>query len=228
MLAGPIHPADAAQRLAVRVTRHDTRFAIAMRIALREPPWAVFAALQDYTALPYYNPDIRRVRIEPAGRPGRLRVAMTIHACVLFLCKTLRQTAVMTATAAVDGGVIRAVIMPGQGDFRSGQALWRVSPCPTGRDPACLHVRMTLRPRFWVPPLIGAWLLRRKLTEEARRSVGGIEQLAASLLAHCAAAPRRNRPPRGCAKPPPIGRPTPTSRPARSTSGNGVGWRLSL
>ena len=193
-----------------------------MRITLREPPWAVFAALQDYTALPHYNPDIRRVRIEPAGRPGRLRVATTVHACVLFLCKTLRQTAVMTVTAAVDGGVIRAVIVPGQGDFHSGQARWRVSHCPTGRDPACLHVRMTLRPAFWVPPLIGAWLLRRKLTEEARRSIGGIEQLAASLLAHCASASRRIRPSRGCAKSAPIGRRTPTSRPARSASVNGA------
>jgi hypothetical protein len=210
------------------VTRHDARFAITMRIALREPPWAVFAALQDYTALPHYNPDIRRVRIEPAGRPGRLRVATTVRACVLFLCKTLRQTAVMTATAAVDGGVIRAVVVPGQGDFRSGQARWRVSHCPTGRDPACLHVRMTLRPAFWVPPLIGAWLLRRKLTEEARRSFGGIERLAASLLAHCAVAPRRNRPPWACAKPPPTGRRAPTSRSAHSVSVNGAGPYLSI
>ena len=201
VLARGIHPADAAQRLAVRVIRDGARFEIATRMAMHAPPWAVFAALRDYTALPRYNPDIRRVRIEPTGRPGRLLVTTTFHACVLLLCKTLRQTALMTATPAVDGGVIRAVFVPGRGDFRDGQAYWRVSACRGGRNATCLQVRMSLRPAFWVPPLIGAWLLRRQLTQEARRSADGIDQLAASLLARCATASGRNLPPPGSAKP---------------------------
>ena len=200
VLAGGLHPAAAAQRPAVRVIRDDAPFGIAVRIVLHAPPWAVFAALRDYAALPRYNPDIRRVRIEPTGRPDRLLVTTTYHVCVLLLCKTLRETALMTATAAADGGVIRAVVVPGRGDFRSGQTRWRVRPCRSGGAATCLRVRMTLRPAFWVPPLIGSWFLRHQLSEEARRSAGGIEQLAARLLARCAAVPGRSPPTRHFAK----------------------------
>ena len=200
LLGAAIHPAAAAERPAVRVTRHGAQFTIAMRVALPAPPWAVFAALEDYSALPRYNPDIRSVHIEPTDWPTRLRVATTFHACVLFLCRTLRQTALMTATAAVDGGIIRAAIVPGQGDFRSGQARWQVSPCRSARDTTCLQVHMILRPAFWVPPLLGTWILQRKLAEEARRTVSGIQQLAASLRARCPGEPARRQTSPDCAK----------------------------
>ena len=222
VLAAALHPAAAAQHLAVRVTRHDAQFTITMRVALPAPPWAVFAALEDYGALPRYNPDIRSVRIERNGRPARLRVVTTFHACVLFLCRTLRQTALMTATAAVDGGVIRAAIVPGQGDFRSGQARWQVRSCRSGRDASCLQVHMNLRPAFWVPPLLGPWILQRKLAEEARRTVNGIKQLAASLRARCAAVPARRQASPECARfPLQMDRRAPTARPRRAHVAHG-------
>jgi hypothetical protein len=223
VLAAALHPAAAAQRLAVRVTRHDAQFTIAMRVALPSAPWAVFAALEDYSALPHYNPDIRSVHIEPTDRPARLRVVTTFHACVLFLCRTLRQTALMTATAAAEGGVIRAAIVPEQGDFRSGQARWQVSPCRSGRDATCLQVHMILRPAFWVPPLLGPWILQRKLAEEARRTVNGIKQLAASLRARCAAVPARRQASPDCPRfPLTIDRRAPTARPRRAHVVRGI------
>ena len=228
VLAAAIHPAAAAQRLSVRVTRHDAQFTIVMRVALPAPPWAVFAALEDYGALPRYNPDIRSVHIEPTDRPARLRVTTTFHACVLFLCRTLRQTALMRATAAVDGGVIRAAIVPGQGDFRSGQARWQVSPCRNGRDATCLQVHMILRPAFWVPPLLGTWILQRKLAEEARRTVSGIKQLAASLRARGSAVPARRPASPDCARLPlQIDPRASTARPAGRRPASGT-WLILL
>ena len=191
MLLCLVRPACAEQILAVHVSRHGSHFVIALRIALAVPPAAAFAALQDYTAMPRFNPDLRRVRVEPTARPGRVRLFVTVHACVLIFCKTLHQEQIVTATPEPQGGRMSARLVPQGGDFRSGQASWWVHPCATVNAPSCLQIRIALQPAFWVPPLIGPWILQRKLYREARRSSRGIEQIAAVLAAHTSAGRRR-------------------------------------
>lgn len=192
-LACVAQPAAAAQIRSVQVTRRGSQFTILMRLAFQAPPWAVFAALQDYAAMPRYNPDLRSVRIEPTGEPGRIRLLTIVHACVLIFCRTLHQEQIMTATADARGEVLRAALVPHGGSFRSGHASWTVRPCRTGGAPTCLDARIELQPAFWVPPLIGPWILRHKMYQEARRSGHGLERIAARLLASCAHAPRPRR-----------------------------------
>jgi hypothetical protein len=189
MLLCLVRPACAEQILAVHVSRHGSHFVIALRIALAVPPAAAFAALQDYTAMPRFNPDLRRVRVKPTARPDRVRLFVTVHACVLIFCKTLHQEQIVTATPEPQGGRMSARLVPQGGDFRSGQASWWVHPCATVNAPSCLQIRIALQPAFWVPPLIGPWILQRKLYREARRSSRGIEQIAAMLAARAAASP---------------------------------------
>lgn len=181
--------APAAQIRAVRVRRQGTHFTITMRVEFSAPPWAVFAALQDYAAMPHYNPDLRRVRIEPTGEPNRVRLFTTVHACVLIFCRTLHQEQIMTAMAGTHGGVLRATLVPHGGSFRGGNARWVVRPCRTRHAPTCLDARIELQPAFWVPPLIGPWILRHKMYQEARRSGYGLQRIAAKLLARSAHAP---------------------------------------
>ena len=186
-------PAAAAEIRSVQVARRGSHFTILMRVAFKAPPWAVFAALQDYAAMPRYNPDLRSVRIEPSGEPGRIRLFTVVHACVLIFCRTMHQEQIMSATADARGGVLRAALVPHGGSFRSGHASWTVRPCRRGHEPTCLDARIHLQPAFWVPPLIGPWILRHKMDQEARRSGYGLAQIAAQLLARSAHAPRSVR-----------------------------------
>ena len=170
--------AHAAQVLGVRVTRAGERFLIDMRIRIAAPPSAVFRALQDYSAMPRYNPVLRAVRVEPTTVPGRVRLFTTIHTCVLIFCRTMRQEQIMTATVNAQGGVLRAKLLAQGGDFRAGSGRWVVGSCPAAPLVSCLRVRIELVPTFWVPPLIGPWVLRRKMEEEARRTSAGLEHMA--------------------------------------------------
>ncbi len=172
--------AHAARVVSVHVRRSGAHFLIRMRITLDAPPPAVFQALEDYAALPRYEPDVRALRSEPTREPDRVRLFMTLHGCVLFFCKTMRQEQIMTATADGDGGVVRSELLPQGSDFRHGRGLWRVAPCPSGSPASCLSVRIEVVPTFWVPPVIGPWLIRRKLREQAHRASLGLEQIARS------------------------------------------------
>ena len=162
----------------MRVTRNGARFLIDMRIAIDAPAATVFRALQDYAAMTHYNPDLRSVRVERTPVPDRVRLFTTIHACVLIFCKTMHQEELMTATPGADGGTLDAELLPRGGDFKRGHGLWIVKPCPATRGVTCMDVRIELVPAFWVPPVIGPWVMRRKLTEEAQLTSGGLEQTA--------------------------------------------------
>jgi len=174
--------AHAAGVAGVEVSREGALFLIGMRLRIDAPPSAVFRALQDYSALPHYSPNVRTVRVVRTARPGRVLLYMSLHACVLFFCKTMRQEQVMTATADAHGGVLRSVLLPQGSDFKQGRGRWTVRPCPAHRAPACVDVRIAMEPAFWVPPLIGPWLIRRKMLEQARLASSGLERIALRSL----------------------------------------------
>ena len=169
-------PAHAAQVSSVQVTRAGSRFLIAMHLSINEPPPAVFRALQDYAAMARFNPDLRAVRVEKTSSTDRVRLFTTVHTCVLIFCKTMHQEQIMTATASADGGMLRAELI--SGDFKGGYGLWIVRPCPTAPASSCMDIRLELVPAFWVPPLIGPWVIRSKMDEEARRTGAGLERTA--------------------------------------------------
>jgi hypothetical protein len=171
----------AAQVLGVRVTRNDGRFVIDMRITLDAAAPAVFRALQDYPAMRRYNPDLRAVRVQSTSVPHRVRLFTTIHACVLIFCKTMHQEEIMTAIAAKNGGVLEAELLPHGGAFKAGSGRWIVKACPDAPSTSCLDARIELVPAFWVPPVIGPWVMRRKMAEEASRTGAGLEQVARAL-----------------------------------------------
>lgn len=170
--------AHAAQVLDVQVTRAGERFLIGMHIAIDASPPQVFRALQDYSAMVRYNPDLRAVRVQSTGTPGRVRLFTTVHTCVLVFCKTMHQEQIMTAIDGADGGMLEAELLPRGGDFKAGSGRWVVGPCPTARPRTCLDARIELVPAFWVPPVIGPWVIRRKMADEARRTSIGLELVA--------------------------------------------------
>lgn len=88
----------------------------------------------------------------------------------------------MTATADAHGGVLRSRLMPQGSDFKAGQGLWRVAPCPAPARSSCVDVRIRMVPAFWVPPLIGPWLIREKMREQAHGASVGLQRLAQRYL----------------------------------------------
>lgn len=165
-------PAWVARVQSLSVGDHDGVYVVDMHAKLNATPAEVYAVLTDYRALPRINPAIRSARVLSRSQGGAVRVATVMRACVWFYCKVLHQVQRMTATPPHR---LCAVVVPSQSDFRSGRARWRVERC--GRA-TCIAFHARLQPDFWVPPLIGPWLIQRKLRDEALVTARGIERLA--------------------------------------------------
>jgi len=128
--------------------------------------------LTDYAHLGRINPDIRVSEILLTRGPGDYRVRTVSEVCVWFYCKRIHQ--VQDVSEAADGSVT-ATVIPEQSDFRYGYVrlhLWQV---PGGTR---VLIRGELEPDFWIPPVIGPWLVKRKLLSEALDTLQNLERVA--------------------------------------------------
>jgi hypothetical protein len=97
-------------------------------------------------------------------------VRTVVNVCILVFCKRVQQLQHVTYPRA---DTIEAVIVPEGSDFRSGFARWRLASISALTTE--LEFNQTFEPDFWVPPLIGPWLIRRKLVGEVAETVMYIE-----------------------------------------------------
>jgi len=165
--------ARAAGVVALRVERHGDRYRLAMRMNLEMPARELRAIITDYAHLARLNPAIIESKVL-ARKDGVTRVRTVVRGCIAFFCFDVHQ--VQDVRASADGEII-AVTVPALSDFRYGLARWRIIP----RGAACrLDLEAVIVPSFWVPPIIGPWLIRHKMRDEALRTAATLERLASA------------------------------------------------
>jgi len=128
--------------------------------------------LTDYNHLGRVNPAIKESEILLTRKPGDYRVRTLTEACIWFYCRHIEQ--VQDVIESRDGS-ITAVVVPALSDFRHGYARVNLWQEPGGTR---ILLRSEVEPDFWIPPLIGPWLIKRKLLSEALETVENLERVA--------------------------------------------------
>jgi hypothetical protein len=164
--------AAAGDILEASVAHTDGRYDLVLRARIDAPSDIVYRAITDYSNLAAINPDIEISELLETTPDGVSTVRTVIHVCILVFCKQVEQLQHVTHP---DADTIEAVIVPEGSDFHSGIARWQLSS-PTA---ATTEVKFTetFEPDFWVPPVIGPWLIERKLVREVGETTAYIEAL---------------------------------------------------
>lgn len=164
-------PAPAVEITASGVVREDSVYTAHVDARIEAPLALVHAAITDFENLAAVNPSFEQssVLIRTAERQ---RVRTVINVCILIFCKRVVQ---VQDVRMPDMHTIEATAVPGAGDFRSGQARWVLQ---AEGDATRLHFSHVFEPDFWVPPLIGPWMIEDKLVEEVEVTGRYIERLA--------------------------------------------------
>ena len=172
--AAGIMPASAstAEIVTVGVTHDDGVYHVTIEALLDAPRDAVFAVLTDYARWADVNDMIEESVVLEGATPAEQLVRTVAEGCALGFCKTFTQVQWMRAT---DGRRIEAQIVPERSDMRSGWVRTELSDAD-GRT--LFHYEMSLEPDFWVPPLIGPWIIQRKLRAESIQTAAAVELAA--------------------------------------------------
>jgi hypothetical protein len=158
------------------VTRLDHEsYSVRMEVQISAPSEYVRALLTDYEHLNRVNPSIRQSQLLGSFKPDQVRVRTVTRSCVVFMCFDMTQ--VQDVEVRADGEII-STIVPGKCDFKDGVALWRILPSGTGTH-VVFEARM--RPAFWVPPLIGMWMIERQIDQQLALTVSNLDRLGKQL-----------------------------------------------
>lgn len=162
---------QAAEVLEVISRYEEGRFMAHSEVVVQPPPSRVRTILTDFENLAQINESLKRVHILEHGDNDSVRMRAVTKVCILFICRNFTW---IQEIRTLPSGDIVAVIE--KGDFREGRVRWRLLP-ENGHTRLLFDAHLV--PDFWFPPIIGPWLIKRKLQEEALETAQGIERVAA-------------------------------------------------
>lgn len=157
----------------VEVQRLNPGYQVLIDMRTSVPPEQAVALLSDLPGLSRLNEAVLQVQVLRPSARGNARVRTATRLCVAFFCITTHQ---VNEVIPLGTRRVRWLVEPEHSDFEQGVADLRVTPM--GRGSRVL-LMMRLVPKFWVPPLIDTWLIKRKMREEGIETLAALEQLAA-------------------------------------------------
>jgi hypothetical protein len=164
--------AAAAQIEQSEVTHEGDRYTIRFAVVLAAEANAVQRRLTDYDNLTRLSELIVESRRLSPAADAAPRVRIVLRACVLIFCKTVRR--VMAVETGAQGDIL-TLADPTQSDFLYAREIWQVQA--QGRATR-LTYHAELEPSFYVPPLIGPWLIKSRLTGALQDIAQELERLA--------------------------------------------------
>lgn len=164
-----VQSASAGEVKSAQVKYNDGRYELDLSMYIDSAPAAVYDLVTDYARLDRVSKTI--IESELLEQADGLRRRLVTHTCIWFFCFTA--TMVEDVVEFADGEILTTIV-PALSDYRYGRSSWRVSPLDQG---TLVQFRCTLEPDFWIPPLIGPWLMKQEMREEAERTVHKIEHL---------------------------------------------------
>ena len=144
-------------------------YSLSIEALIDAPAEMVYRLITDYDHLHDINPAIRESRIQRTYSPVKHRIRTVTRVCVLFYCRDVTQRQDMVQSP---GYTIDAYILPQGSDFHRGRGQWRLT---AEGDATVMHFHAELVPAFFLPPLIGPWLIRREMVNQITEIVMIIE-----------------------------------------------------
>lgn len=144
----------------VRVETEDRAYHVRMAFNVPASVEQIKAVLTDF-AHPLRLSSAVIAREVLGQKDGVVRVRTEFRDCVLFFCKTM----MLVHDVSVSATEVRADVVAEGSDFRNGFLRWSINSISGGDSHVVFEAVM--EPDFFVPPLIGGFLVRKALGRQA-------------------------------------------------------------
>jgi Polyketide cyclase / dehydrase and lipid transport len=164
-------PVWAANIRALEVDEHQGRYTVTFDALLDAPYERIYAAITNPAQWPRLSPVVTAAEVLAKLSDDRRKVSVTFRDCILIFCQTVHKNEILRTSA---GGNVDALAIPEQSDFSYAHEHWRISG--EGRRTR-IQYRAEMTPNFYVPPLIGAYILKAKIRSLLLRVTANLEAL---------------------------------------------------
>jgi hypothetical protein len=161
----------AAEVISAYVDEDDDHYIIRVDMRINAGVDDVYTHLTDLKNIHRLNNTIVSSTVK-YSKGKRHEVEVHTSGCVLFFCTDQVQYQKVTE---LDNGYIMIQLVPEKSDFLSGQILWQVI---AEKNQTRVIFAADFEPDFWIPPLIGPWILTDIFLKESLETIIELEKLA--------------------------------------------------
>ena len=154
------------------VTEEDGIYQITVSAQIAATEKHVRHVITDYTHAYRINHSIIESEVLKSPIDENIQVRARVLACTPLFCMEVER---VDEVSTLKSGNILAVIVPEKSDFRSGKALWKITP---DGDKTQLSYWASIEPDLFIPPVIGTRLVIDNLRDQFTATFSRIEQVA--------------------------------------------------
>ena len=140
-----------------------------LEMQIAAPSDKVYALFTDFNRLSRLSDRITESRLISGASPSYV-VFIKTSGCVLFFCKDLQQT---QRVLEIGDGHIMVEDIKNKSDFTYADTLWHIRTFENGTR---VTFSTEMKPDFWLPPLLGPWLFKKRLIDETQAMINRMEQ----------------------------------------------------
>jgi hypothetical protein len=164
--------AGAAEIRSLDLVKEDKVYRLLARVHVEAPQEAVFEVLNDYEGFPRLSSVFREGGIVEPIENGRGVVYIHMDACILFYCRDLK----LVEWLEVEPFERMVVTVdPDRSDLEFGRGTWLLASDGQG---TLLDYEVEMKPRFWIPPVLGPLVIKAVVRSRGIRAVRRLEYLA--------------------------------------------------
>ena len=156
----------------VLVEKIDKRYSLISYTYFDTNAEDLYRVLIDYDLFTKFTSAFAESRNVAPDQQGRPQFYTRMEGCVIWWCKSLVRNGYLVLQPSSE---IIAIVNPETSNFNYSHERWRLR---NEGDGTLLIYEFYMEPGFWVPPVIGPFLIKRTLRSEAIDVVDRIEALA--------------------------------------------------
>lgn len=159
----------------VQIELKDERYHLFSETYLDVSRQALYEVLTDFEQFEKFTSAIVEARNTEPNEYGQPGFYTRMEGCVLLFCKSLTRNGYLILIPRLE---IVAISIPEESDFKYSHERWQLIDFEDG---TIMIYDFEMEPAFWVPPVIGPFVIQRVLRSGAERAVDRIEKLAKTV-----------------------------------------------
>lgn len=174
LLVGLFLPASslAAEMRSVHVEYEDGYYYLESEVWFDVGREAIFDVFLDWDLAEEYSSIIVEAKNVGPDEFGGMGYYIHNRGCILFFCKSALRSGSVTSEAYE---YIHAIADPETSDFELSDETWTFR---NEDDGTIVRYELKMKPDFWIPPVVGPYLMKRKLRNDGGDAISRIEQIA--------------------------------------------------
>lgn len=156
----------------IEITEQSGVYKIQAVAVIDAPASLVRRVLTDYMHIHRLNPSIIESEVLKQHSDDSVSVRTRVIGCAAYFCEEIDR---VERVRVLPSGDLHAKIIPELSQLKSGQTLWRIKTLGEHSEVTYLA---DMEPDIFIPPVVGKFLVKKSIREEAKISFANLEKIS--------------------------------------------------